>query len=498
VHVRVAVVVIVLFAHQARAQTIASDTPPPAQVVCDECVKGDAELDALGPSGNALRAYAPQMIEEWVPLKIEGELTPLQEATLRDKLDTRVDLHEAIHALRKHSDEQLLQIGHALCKGPAPECARYLAAALDRVRHIERGYIPEAHHMPYGLPHPEQGCDPYVRQVKSPKLGFGFEYASGWQASEKPVDGRVWSLGLEARARLAEKLGMVARVDRSKGRDEAIDNDGDGRDDAYTGAVTRWTALVGPSFRLSIHRAREGSRYWQVDSLVGLSRAGDQSGLVTGLDLSYQFVVARVGARVLQGFGDAGDESALLVHAGFMFGAGPTYSYGAGCGVETRPRGSAWAIAMDVPLFGYAHGVGYITPAFGLEAALHVKPRFDLIVRGDLLDMPSGDDDRALHSSVLAGGRVDFSGKAKRTRTGFFATLAAGYAHVATTSSADIQSGPVVDASLGWGGQGSDGAAYLRLHGRFGVTEDNRELRAVFLSAGAELRLDRDRWRDRL
>jgi hypothetical protein len=38
---------------------------------------------------------------------------------------------------------------------------------------------------------------------------------------------------------------------------------------------------------------------------------------------------------------------------------------------------------------------------------------------------------------------------------------------------------------------------YLRLHGRFGVTPDNVDFRAIFLSAGVELRLDRRRWHDR-
>ncbi|HEU4612368.1 MAG TPA: hypothetical protein VFS15_09840, partial [Kofleriaceae bacterium] len=80
---------------------------------------------------------------------------------------------------------------------------------------------------------------------------------------------------------------------------------------------------------------------------------------------------------------------------------------------------------------------------------------------------------------------------------GWFVALAGGYDHVATTTAAPIQSGAVADASLGLGAQGADGAAYLRLHGRFGLTDDNRELRAVFLSLGLEWRLDRNRWRDR-
>jgi hypothetical protein len=369
---------------------------------------------------------------------------------------------------------------------------------LRRVRNIEPGYIPGPDHQPYGLPHDPGTCDPYVVTTKSPKLGLGFEYASGWQHSAKPVDGRTWSLGIEARARLRDRFGMVARIDRSTGRDEALDDNGDGRDDLSTGAVTRWTALVGPTLRFHTLRDGQTPRYWHVDSLVGLSRSGDQSGPIVGLDLSYQLVVARLGVRAMQGFVDARAESSVLLHVGFMLGAGPQYHTGAGCGVERKARGSAWAIALDIPVSGYAQGVGYITPGFGLEGALHLSHRFDAIVRADLLDMPSGDDDRSLHSSVLVGARIDVSTNSPRTRTGVFTTLAVGYAHVATTSSAAIQSGPVGDVSLAWGGQGSDGAAYVRLHGRVGLGPDNWDLRAVFLSLGAELRLDRERWKDRL
>ena len=82
-------------------------------------------------------------------------------------------------------------------------------------------------------------------------------------------------------------------------------------------------------------------------------------------------------------------------------------------------------------------------------------------------------------------------------KTGFFGTIAAGYDFVATTSSDPIQSGPVVEGSVAWGAQASDGGAWLRLHGRFGVGDENRDLRAIFISLQTEFRLDRSKWRDR-
>src|SRR6478735_1977518 len=99
--------------------------------------------------------------------------------------------------------------------------------------------------------HPFQTCDPYVVEHRSPRFGAGLEYATGWQDSGAPTDHRAWSLSLEARRRLNARLGIAARVGRSWGRDAVEDADGDGRDDVGTGAITRWSALVGPSLLVS-------------------------------------------------------------------------------------------------------------------------------------------------------------------------------------------------------------------------------------------------------
>jgi hypothetical protein len=472
---------------------------PPQTIACDECVKGDQLLSNLNDAGRTLRERGDELVRVWVPLQIEGNTVPPPiEERLREYLRGNSDVRDAVDHLYDVTDEQLLQIGYALCKSPDATCARYMMGAL----HFAREYAPTSvgepydlpnHGLPYGLP--PATCDPYVNRVRSPKMGFGAEYATGWQDSAKPTDGRAWSIGLEARARVTNAIGFVARVDRSTGRDESIDDDGDGRDDSQAGTITRWTMMVGPSLRLSEHRVRDMGRFWQVDSLVGFSRDASRSGPIVALDLSYQFVVARLGVRVMSGFGDAREESSLLVHSGLQFGAGPQYSYGAGCGVEERARGSAWAIAFDLPLSGVTSEGDYITPGFGLEGAYHFHEYVDGLVRGDVLAMPHGDRERALHQSLLVGARFDAHGK--HTDRNMFGTLAVGYDHVATTSSDPIQSGPVVEASIGYGMQKSDGAAWLRVHGRFGVSPDNSDLRAYFLSFGTELRLDRNRWRDR-
>lgn len=492
----VTIVCSLALATRAAAQN-PSPSPAPQTIECDECVDGDRLLDALGNAGDVLRRYAPQLVERWVPLRIDSEPTAEQ----ADKLAQDVqdpELRRPLLMLRSATDDEILHISYALCRSPDADCARYLAAALRSARYSaqhdlhQRSSLPPNDPQPFGLPHT---CDPYVGHVKSPKAGFGAEYATGWQHSANPVDGRAWSFGFEARARLRDTIGFVARVDRSTGRDASHDEDGDGRDDVETGDVTRWTTLVGPTLRLSTHRARDTGRYWQVDSLVGLSRDASRSGIVTALDVSYQLVVARLGVRVMQGFGDARDESSILVHSGLQFGAGPQYDYGAGCGRDERPRGSAWALAFDIPLSGVTSAGDYITPGFGVEGAYHFHEYVDGLVHGDVLALPHGDRERALHQTVLVGARADAHGKGSDRN--MFGTLAVGYDYVATTSSDPIQSGPVVEASIGYGLQQSDGAAWLRVHGRFGVSPDNSDLRAYFLSFGTELRLDRSRWRDR-
>lgn len=484
---------------RANAQQPDPHPPRPQQIACDECVRGEQALAAMGSAGVTLRQYAPVMTSTLVPLRIRGDvLDASQERRVRGFVtDAPINERSALHQLTSKSDDEVLAISYALCKSPDPDCAQSLMGALRHVRYIAESIVDPVQ-QPYGLPDGPGTCDPTVGHVRSPKIGVGVEYATGWQDSVRAVDGRVWSLGIEARARLRDSIGFIARVDRSTGRDEARDEDGDGRDDVETGRVLRWTMMGGLSLRFHTLRDREAPQYWQVDSLVGWSRAGDQSGLLVGYDISYQLVVARLGVRMLVGFGDASEERAALLHTGFMFGAGPQYYYGAGCShVEQAAPSSRAAIALDIPLSGWAQHGGYITPGFGLEGALHLHSRFDALLRADLLVMPNGDGDRSLHQSVLAGGRLDRSSDSHGTRTGLFTTLAAGYDFVAAPSSSTIRSGPIVDVSLGWGAQASDGAGYVRVHGRFGVTPNNQDLRAVFLSAGLELRLDRRSWNDR-
>lgn len=350
---------------------------------------------------------------------------------------------------------------------------------------------------------PPPACDPYVRTIRSPRTGAGGELATGWQDSAFPSDHRAWSIGLELRRRLSNRFGIVGRVDRSTGRDAGLDVDGDGRDDAATGPITRVSALAGPSVILSTAHAERVARYVELDVIAGYARTASQSGedgLVVGADLSYQLAAVRLGLRALQGTtGDTREARTVLAHFGVVVGAGPNLGYGAGCG-RTESTSSGWALAFDLPLSGYAlgTGLGYLAPGFALEGVYRAHAHFQAVVRGDLLVFPNGDADRVLHQTLLAGARFDLTPISDSSvRNGASFVVLAGYALAAATEPTRAGSGPVLDVALGYGSQGDDGAGFVRLHGRFGMTPDTADLRAVFLSAGLELRLDRRRWRTR-
>jgi hypothetical protein len=348
-------------------------------------------------------------------------------------------------------------------------------------------------------------CDPYVVHRPQPQGAFGGELSAGGQSSGYPVEGRVWGFGFEARRRFSRRLGIVGRFDWTRGRDAGRDRDGDGHDDVATGRITREWLLAGPSITLTSAYYDDVVRWWQIDLLGGYAWTSSQDGedgVAAGADLSFQLAVARLGLRALHGVGDASEVRALLLHLGIVVGGGPSYTYGGGCGRDSAgDLGTRWAVALDVPLSGYnlGGGPGYLAPGIALEGAYHMHRHAAALVRGDLLTFPNGDGDRVLYQTLLAGGRFDLTTRGSSSsslRRGAIFTLLAGYAFGAYTRPSDAGSGPVLDVAIGGGTQADDGAAWLRLHGRFGLTPANSDLRAIFLSIGLELRIDRRRWRD--
>ena len=134
-------------------------------------------------------------------------------------------------------------------------------------------------------------------------------------------------------------------------------------------------------------------------------------------------------------------------------------------------------------------------PGVGLEGVYLVTPHVQLLARGDLLVFPNGDAHHVLHQSLLGGLRVDFSPTNVRTgfRNGPFIALVAGYGWAAVTRPSTADSGPVLAASVAThpGRRRRHVATPAR---SVRTPQDNEDLRALFLSAGFELHLDRRAW----
>jgi hypothetical protein len=472
---------------------VAHPTSPAAQpVACAACTRGDEVIARF--SLEPVRALASEL----ATLVLADPLTPAQYAHV-------VALRRATPALVRLGavdDDDLARIAAALCGAPTTACTETTARALRCLADRCAVALPD--------PDPQRDitapttCHRRVSPTRTTPIGLGLAWRTGWQRSAAPGDGAAWSLGIEARLRVGPRLGVVANVDRSAGRDEAIDLDGDGKDDHSTGSITRITALAGPSIALDVSSFAGSVRYVRLDVLAGYLATRSQPGEhgpAAGLDLAYQLGGFRVGVRVVQGFAGADGATMLLGHLGFAFGASPPRDEDVTCALETRGRPTRLALGFDVPFGGYGASsqLGYLATGLGIEALWYLSPSWDLVARGDVLVFPGGDRDRVLHHAALAGVRIDHGARGKRrSRTGWFTTVMAGYSHGAGVTPTTVGSGPIADLALGWGFQDREGGAFVRLHGRLGVSPDNLDYRAIWISGGFELRLEPDRWRRRI
>ena len=477
----------------ALAVALALAAPVAAQPPCAPCTRGDAVIDRF-----ALQALRP-LAGELAALALGDPVTEAQYGRLVE-LRRRAPVLARVAAV---DDTDLSAIAAALCHAASGTCVDTTARALRCL----------ADRCTVALPPPAPGhadlidlpddCHQYAASARSPAYGLGVEWATGWQASRYPADGRVWSLGIEGRLRFGHHLGIVARVDRSAGRDQATDLDHNGHDDVATGSITRITALAGPSFVLDNTRYEDGTRSLRLDLLGGYLDTSSQRaerGPAAGADLAFQLSDFRLGMRFVQGFGEARDATMVLAHLGVLTGASPTYHDERDCGALPASRSSRFALGFDFPLGGYAFTsqLGYAAPGLGVETAWHVTHLFDAIAHADLIEFPGDHRDRAIHQALLAGVRIMHGPfKGYSPRLGFFTTVMAGYTEGAVLLPTTAGSGPVTDLAFGWGGETEDAAFYARLHARFGLGADNMDYRAVFLSLGFELRFDPHSWRDR-
>jgi hypothetical protein len=457
---------------------------------CDACDRGDALIDkmSLGPVRSLAAALDEPITEPLVPAQY-ARLVALRAKT------------PALVRLGALDDAQLTDIAAALCHAALGPCVDTTAHALRCIADRCAVDLPQPDPKRADLLElPPPGC----QRSNSPKrwspLGVGFDWGNGWQRSRYPSDGDASSLGIEARLALGERTGVVARIDRVTGRDAGTDLDHNGHDDVATGPITRISALGGPSFVFDKREYASTTRFLRLDVLAGYVATrtqADEHGVAAGFDLAYQVWAFRIGARVVQGFGVARDATMVLGHIGFVAGGSPPIDDD-DCKPAPRRDSSRLGLGVDLPLigWGFSSELGAIAPGLGFEALWRLANRFDVFARADLLLYPGYNRERTLHQAVLAGVRFDH-GERRHKETRFFSAIAGGYSVGAELTPTSVGSGPIVDLSLGWGLLDEEGSAYLRLHVRAGVSPDNEDYRAIFISGGGELHFDPHRWRDR-
>lgn len=437
--------------------------------------------------------------------RLAGELAalptiePLDEARFAAVVAYRAR-HPVLHRLGALDDAELERIAQALCPAGDAACVaattRTMRCLADRCSVV----LPPSTEDDGETPGLRLDCAKQRRRKPTPLLGLGFDWGNGLQRSGGANDGRATSLGISARVRLSERLGVIARADRIDGRDEATDTDGDGVDDFESTAITRFTAMAGPSFVLDSTKLERSTRSVRLDLLagyLGTRTLPGEDGLAIGADLGLQLAVFRAGVRVVQGLGDASRATNVLLHLGITVGATPVRTEEDRC--PPGRRSSRLAIGFELPFTGggFSSQLGYLAIGFGGELLWHLLPRLDAVVHADLLVFPRRDRDRVIHQAALAGIRIDHGRRPRRKKTGWSSTLMAGMTRGADLEPSTVGDGPIADAAIAWGGQDDESAGYLRLHGRFGLAPSNRDYRAVFLAIGFELRFDRRRWSDR-
>jgi hypothetical protein len=479
--------VLVLATYPAAAQ------PSPPET-CDECVRGDAVMTRF--KLHNLRWSAADL----AALSLGDPLT--------------ADEYARVIAMRQRSpdflrlgavdDSDLALIASSLCHAKSGACTTTTAHALRCLADRCDVSLPSPDPRKADLAVLPTECDRYGSHKPPSRIGLGFEWGTGVQSSRYPNDGHAWTFGIESRLRVTDRIAAVARVDRYGGRDEAIDLDGDGNDDGSTGGLTRVSALAGPSLMLADRDFEgDGRRFLRLDVLGGYLATRsqpDEQGPAVGLDLGYQLAVVRVGMRLVHTFADGRDPTILLGHLGIVVGGGPEYRDERDCTASRVYHRSRLALAIDLPLGGGAilSDLGYMATGFAFETIWHVRRRFDAMARADVLLFPGDKRDRVLHHAVLAGLRIDLrSDKKWHSSIGWSTTVMGGYSREAGLTPTSTGSGPIVDVSLGWGGQDREGAGAIRLHARAGVTPDNLDYFVLFLSGSFELRFDRTAWVDR-
>ncbi len=324
-----------------------------------------------------------------------------------------------------------------------------------------------------------QTCDPYVVNIESGPRRLGADLGFGWRDRESPVSTLATSLAVFGDRRISPRFLVGARA-------------------AWFRPDIALTA--GPRFRL-LNSRNKPTAWWELGAGGGvlLSTSGrSETGPMAEVGLALGNRGGHVGARYAQGFAAADDLRVALFEFGFNIGGAPEYSVGGGCpGFEGEPSSSIpFAIGFHAIVSGLNFGddVGYQAPAIAFEVPYYLRYPVDLVARWDLLVFPSGDLDVQTHHSALAGARLSIPLAGRNEVHHLHVQSLVGYDLVTGTEPHPVDSGPVVDVALGYALFASGEGVFARIHGRFGLSDDNRELRGVFLSVGGEIKNAEHNW----
>jgi hypothetical protein len=348
----------------------------------------------------------------------------------------------------------------------------------------------------------QQACDPYVVQRKAEHIGLGVEIGTGYQQNADPIEPLSLAVGVTAERMLSKQLALGFRMSYLTAGDESQDQDLDGRDDRDTGNTHLVSFTAGPRLRRWSSLDRDDPRLWELGLAAGhvqaLSDVG-ASGPVAEIELRHTWSsVVSLGLRGAQGFAGAEPYRAVLASVWLGVVSTPERSWGAGCSSVERPRrgdGRGYGLGVHLPLVGagiaaLGGDLGVMPPGLGLSLAIQMRYPVDLVLRGDFLWFLRQERDRLAMHTGLAGLRV---APARSFELSF--TALAGYAVAYRPVPSNIDSGPVLDLGVSWDfARERGGGLYLGAHGRFGLSSDNRDLGALFLSLGLEVRNDAYTW----
>jgi hypothetical protein len=125
-----------------------------------------------------------------------------------------------------------------------------------------------------------------------------------------------------------------------------------------------------------------------------------------------------------------------------------------------------------------------------LSLAIQMRYPVDLVLRSDFLWFLRQERDRLAMHTGLAGLRV-----APARSSELSLTALAGYGIAYAPRPGNVDSGPVLDIGVSWDfAREREGGLYIGAHGRFGLSSENRDLGALFLSLGLEVRNEAYTW----